>query len=139
MNIGVHGYRGYGRNTTDTSQPSSLKNSLQVNTTRQEGQVSLRFGNVGNYQRHQPTREGTDLTVGSKPRKKPGKLYKPFHASIGGNGGILPRKERWQNRQGIQTAPDGSRAANSNAPQMGRRWESSTYNQQEYRSQVHTC
>ena len=141
MSIGIHGYGGYGRNMADTTQPSALTNSLQINTTRKEGQVSLRFSNnVGNYQRHQSTRgEGADLTIGSKPRKKAGKLYKPFHTSFG-NSNMLPRKEHWQGRQpqGIQmTAARGQRTANTNAAQqMGRRWESSAYNQQEYRNQV---
>ena len=130
INMGIHGYGGYG----NVGQPSAMTNSLQINTTRQEGQVSLRFGNVGNYQRHQSTREATDLTAGSKPRRKAGKLYKPFHSSTG-NSNILPRKDRLQSRQGA-AQPGGQRAVNSNVPQMGRRWESSTYNQQEYRNQV---
>ena len=144
MSIGIHGYgggdvRSIARRTMDaTPQPSALANSLQINNTRPEGQVSLRFGsNVGgtNYQQqHQPTRgDGTDRAIGSKPRKKAGKLYKPFQASVG-NSYIFPtRRENWQGRQG---ATGGQRAAHSNAAQMGRRWESSTYNQQEYGGQV---
>ena len=144
MNLGIHGYGGgdvRSRRTIDaTPQPSALANSLQINNTRPEGQVSLRFGsNTGgtNYQQqYQPTRgdgAGTDRTIGSKPRKKAGKLYKPFQASVGNSYVFPTRRENWQGRQG---ATGGQRAAHSNAAQMGRRWESSAYNQQEYGGQV---
>ena len=143
MNLGIHGYGGgdvRSRRTIDaTPQPSALANSLQINNTRPEGQVSLRFGsNTGgtNYQQqYQPTRgdgAGTDRTIGSKPRKKAGKLYKPFQASVGNSYVFPTRRENWQGRQG---ATGGQRAAHSNAAQMGR-WESSAYNQQEYGGQV---
>ena len=143
MSIGIQGYGGgdiRSRRTMEaTPKPSALANSLQINNTRPEGQVSVRFGsNMGgtNYQQqHQPTRgDGTDRTIGSKPRKKAGKLYKPFQASVGNSYVFPTRRENWQGRQG---AIGGQRAAHSNAAaQMGRRWESSAYNQQEYGGQV---
>ena len=130
--IGVHGYGGYGRRTTGpgVGQPlmsSGLTNSLQVNTMRQERGVSLKFGGTENYQRHHSTQhqEATDFEVGNKPRKKAGKLYKPFHSSI-----TSSRKDRAQSRQ------LGQGPVKSNLTQMGRKWKSSAYNQQEHRPQV---
>ena len=141
MSIGIHGYGGgdiRSKYTMDaTLQPPALANSLQINNTRPEGQVSLRFGsNMGgtNYQQqYQSTRgDSTDHTIGSKPRKKAGKLYKPFQASIGNSYVFPTRKEHGQGRQGATGGQSYSNAAQT----MGRRWESSAYHQHEYGGQV---
>lgn len=125
--MGIHGNGSYGRNTAD------LAISPQANTMRQEGTISLQFGNVGNYQRHQMSQDSADLTVGSsKPRKKAGKLHKPFHSN--GANGASSRRDQSQSRQGEVVR---QRVVNSNLAQMGRRWESSAYSQQGLRIQVH--
>ena len=135
--MGISGYGGGygGRHTGQSSMADGLAISPQANNPmQQEGTISLKFGsNVGTYQRHHPQQESADqLAVSNKTRKKAGKLYKPFHSSSGANNS-LSRRDRSHSRQG--QAP-GQRTANSNMPQLGRKWESSNYGQHEYRNQV---
>ena len=138
MGMGINGYgRAYGRHAGDVAQ-SPLGNGLvispQVNSAmRHEGTVSLKFGNIGNYQRHHTQQESaaTDLTVGSRPRKKAGKLYKPFHSNNGTTNSVSSTSRRDHRAQSRQGQTLGQR-------QAGRKWESSTYSQQDYRHQVNT-
>lgn len=125
--IGIHGYGGTRK---EGGQQVMIGNSHQVNTTQHDGRVSLRFGNVGNYQRHHPAQDSTDVAAGgpaAKPRKKAGKLYKPFHSGVGGTSSVpATRRDRLQSRQG---QVPGQRQSNVQRT-AGRRWESSTYSQQ---------
>ena len=118
--FGIHGF---GRNH-DSSQQVMIGNSPK----QHEGRVSLRFDNIGNYQRHHPTQESVEVTVGGKPaRKRAGKLYKPFHSGVGANT-TSTRRDRSQSRQG--QVPTGQRQSYGSVQKAGRRWESSTYSQQ---------
>ena len=119
--MGIHGF---GRHHNDGAQQVMIGNSPK----QHEGRVLLRFDNIGNYQRHQPTQDSAEMTAGGKPaRKKAGKLYKPFHSGVGANT-TSTRRDRLQSRQG-QT-PAGQRQSYGGAQKAGRRWESSTYSQQ---------